>query len=49
MDPGYVPEDIETRQVYGVHLQQKRNAGQINTALFENIVTENKEVSGFYF
>jgi phosphoribosylaminoimidazolecarboxamide formyltransferase/IMP cyclohydrolase len=47
MDPTYVPEEIETRQVYGVHLQQKRNAGQIDAALFENVVTANKEVSPF--
>ena len=45
MNPNYTPAEIETRQVYGVHLQQRRNDAKIDAKLFENIVTKNKEVS----
>lgn len=44
IDPSYVPSEIETKQVYGVHLQQKRNDVKINSSLFQNIVTKNKDV-----
>ncbi|KAF8159906.1 cytidine deaminase-like protein [Crassisporium funariophilum] len=44
IDPSYVPSDIETKQVYGVHLRQKRNDSKIDAKLFENIVTKNKEL-----
>ncbi|KAK7031682.1 bifunctional purine biosynthesis protein ade17 [Favolaschia claudopus] len=42
IDPAYVPEDVETKQVYGVHLQQRRNSAKIDAALFNNIVTQSK-------
>ncbi|KAF7790232.1 hypothetical protein EIP86_001184 [Pleurotus ostreatoroseus] len=44
MDPSYKPAEIETRQVYGIHMQQKRNDAKIDAKLFENIVTKNKEL-----
>ena len=44
MDPAYKPAEIETRQVYGVSLQQRRNDAKIDASLFSNIVTKNKEV-----
>jgi AICAR transformylase/IMP cyclohydrolase PurH len=44
MDPSYVPPEVETRQVYGVSLQQRRNDVKIDAKLFENIVTKNKDV-----
>ena len=44
MDPSYMPAEIETRQVYGIHMQQKRNDAKIDARLFENIVTKNIEV-----
>ncbi|KAI9573851.1 bifunctional purine biosynthesis protein ade10 [Boletus coccyginus] len=44
MDPTYTPPEIETRQVYGINLQQRRNDSKIDAALFSNIVTENKEL-----
>lgn len=44
MDPNYTPEPVETRQVYGVYLQQRRNDAKIDAKLFGNIVTANKEV-----
>ncbi|KAI0332766.1 bifunctional purine biosynthesis protein ade10 [Cubamyces sp. BRFM 1775] len=45
MDPAYKPAEIETRQVYGVSLQQRRNDAKIDASLFSNIVTKNKELS----
>lgn len=48
IDPNYVPEEVETRQVYGIHLSQKRNDAKVNSELFNNIVTQNKDVRYFY-
>ena len=45
IDPSYAPPSIETKQVYGVHLQQKRNEWKIDESLFQNIVSKNKEAS----
>lgn len=45
IDPAYNPPEVETKQVFGVNLQQKRNDSKIDARLFENIVTKNKEVS----
>ncbi|KIO33752.1 hypothetical protein M407DRAFT_13667 [Tulasnella calospora MUT 4182] len=45
MDPTYVPGKLETRQVYGVSLQQNRNDAKIDGTLFDNIVTQNKTLS----
>ncbi|OCF58400.1 phosphoribosylaminoimidazolecarboxamide formyltransferase/IMP cyclohydrolase [Kwoniella mangroviensis CBS 10435] len=44
MDPSYEPAEIETRQVYGVSLQQRRNDCKIDESLFQNIVTKNKNL-----
>ncbi|KAL7421310.1 bifunctional phosphoribosylaminoimidazolecarboxamide formyltransferase/IMP cyclohydrolase [Cryptotrichosporon argae] len=44
MDADYVPPEIETRQVYGVSLQQRRNDIKIEPSLFTNIVTKNKDL-----
>ncbi|KAF8341690.1 bifunctional purine biosynthesis protein ade10 [Amanita rubescens] len=44
IDPSYVPPVVETKQIYGVHLQQKRNDAKIDFKLFENIVSQNKEL-----
>ncbi|CAG8644151.1 19496_t:CDS:10 [Dentiscutata erythropus] len=44
IDPNYEPPEIETRQVYGLYLQQKRNNAKIDQKLFENIVTKNKNL-----
>lgn len=44
MDPKYKPPAIETRQVYGIYLQQRRNDAKIDASLFQNIVSQNKEV-----
>ncbi|WWC65458.1 phosphoribosylaminoimidazolecarboxamide formyltransferase/IMP cyclohydrolase [Kwoniella dejecticola CBS 10117] len=44
MDPKFEPAEIETRQVYGVSLQQRRNDCKIDESLFSNVVTKNKDL-----
>ncbi|CAE7216892.1 unnamed protein product [Rhizoctonia solani] len=44
MDPTYVPEKSETRQVFGISLQQNRNDAKITPELFSNIVSANKDL-----
>ncbi|KAG6811229.1 Bifunctional purine biosynthesis protein ade10 [Tricholoma furcatifolium] len=44
IDPSYTPSSIETKQVYGVYLQQKRNDCKISPELFQDIVTQNKDL-----
>ena len=44
IDPEYVPEEIETKDVYGITFEQGRNELVINEELFSNVVTENKEI-----
>ena len=44
IDPNYVPEPQETKQVYGITFKQGRNNFEINEALLSNLVTENKNL-----
>ena len=44
IDPNYVPDAIEHKQVYGITFEQGRNNFEINRALLENIVTANKDL-----
>ncbi|RUS18172.1 phosphoribosylaminoimidazolecarboxamide formyltransferase/IMP cyclohydrolase [Endogone sp. FLAS-F59071] len=44
MDPAYEPPETETRQVYGLNLQQRRNNVQITEDLFSDIVSKNKNL-----
>ena len=44
MDPDFVPEEIETKDVYGVTFEQGRNNYQVTKEMFNNIVTENKNI-----
>ncbi|KAJ2780215.1 bifunctional phosphoribosylaminoimidazolecarboxamide formyltransferase/IMP cyclohydrolase [Coemansia interrupta] len=44
VDKAYEPEALETRQVYGVSLQQRRNDAKIGPGLFGNVVSKNKEM-----
>ncbi|MBQ2257463.1 MAG: phosphoribosylaminoimidazolecarboxamide formyltransferase, partial [Lachnospiraceae bacterium] len=44
IDPDYVPNPIETKDVYGITFEQGRNELVINDELFANVVTENKEI-----
>ena len=45
IDPDYVPEEIERKQVYGITFEQGRNNLDINTELLENVVTDNKTLT----
>lgn len=44
IDPDFVPEEIERKQVYGITFEQGRNNFKINRELLSNIVTENKDM-----
>lgn len=44
IDPNYVPEEIEHKQVFGITFEQGRNNIQINDSLLQNIVSENKNL-----
>ncbi len=44
IDENYVPNPIEHKEVFGITFEQGRNEIEINDALFENIVTKNKEL-----
>ena len=44
IDPDYVPEVQETKQVFGVTFEQGRNNFRIDADLLKNIVTKNKEL-----
>lgn len=45
IDPNYVPEEKETKQVFGITFEQSRNNFKIDKELFSDIVTKNKELS----
>ncbi|KAM0755657.1 AICARFT/IMPCHase bienzyme [Meredithblackwellia eburnea MCA 4105] len=45
MDTSYKPADVETRQVYGISLEQRRNDAKISPATFTNFVSKNRELS----
>lgn len=45
IDPTYEPEAIESREVYGITIKQKRNNLRITDELFSNVVALNKEVT----
>ena len=44
IDPDYVPDPIETKQVFGITFEQGRNELAINNDLLSNIVTDNKDI-----
>uniref|UniRef100_A0A6I8RS39 Bifunctional purine biosynthesis protein ATIC n=1 Tax=Xenopus tropicalis TaxID=8364 RepID=A0A6I8RS39_XENTR len=44
MDPSYEPSDIEIRSIFGLQLEQKRNDAVIDRNLYNNVVTNNKEI-----
>ena len=44
IDSAYKPEPVEKKQVYGITFEQGRNEFEINKALLENVVTDNKEI-----
>ncbi len=44
IDPSYVPDPIETKEVFGITFEQGRNNFEINEALLSNVVTKNKSL-----
>ncbi len=44
IDPNFVPDPIERKQVFGITFEQGRNNFKINAELLEKIVTQNKEL-----
>ena len=44
IDPDYVPDPIEHKEVFGITFEQGRNELNIDKDFFSNIVTENKEL-----
>ena len=44
IDPDYVPEEKERKQVFGITFEQGRNNFRIDGSLLENVVTENKNI-----
>ena len=45
IDPAYIPAPIEKKQVFGITFEQGRNELNIDDKIFDNIVTENKELT----
>lgn len=44
IDPDYVPDPVERKQVFGIVFEQGRNELDINEELLSNVVTENKDI-----
>lgn len=44
IDPYYVPEEMETKQVFGIKFEQKRNNAKITMDLFDNMPTKIKDI-----
>lgn len=44
IDPKYQPPETETREVFGISFEQKRNNAAITADTLKNIVTESKEI-----
>jgi AICAR transformylase/IMP cyclohydrolase PurH len=45
IDPAYEPPEVESRQVFGFTLEQKRNGAQIEASLFQDVVSARTKVS----
>ena len=44
IDPAYVPDPVEHKQVFGITCEQGRNNFKIDRELLKNVVTANKEL-----
>ena len=44
MNPDYVPEEMETKQVFGIKFEQKRNNAKITMDLFDDMPTKVKDI-----
>jgi AICAR transformylase/IMP cyclohydrolase PurH len=45
IDPGYEPPEMDSRQVFGFTLEQKRNVAPIDADLFQDVVSARTEMS----
>ena len=45
IDPTYVPEELEHKDVFGITFEQGRNELKIDENFFDNIVTDNKDLT----
>ena len=45
IDPSYMPPETETREIFGIGFEQKRNTVKITVDTLKNVVTEAKEHS----
>lgn len=45
MDPSYEPSEIESKTLFGLRLEQKRNDAEINADTFRNVVSSTKNLS----
>lgn len=48
IDPAFEPALMESRTLFGLQMQQRRNDAIIDESLFANIVTDHKEVKKKY-
>lgn len=44
IDPSYVPEETEKKQVFGVNFEQQRNNIKIEKSCLDKVVTNNKDI-----
>lgn len=44
IDENYIPEETETKQVFGITFEQGRNNFKIDMELLSNVVTKNKDI-----
>ena len=45
IDPAYEPVELETRQVYGISFEQRRNDRLVSVDDFKNVVTKKQEIT----
>ena len=45
IDPNYEPEELETKEVFGISFEQGRNELNIDDEFFANVVTKNKDLT----
>jgi phosphoribosylaminoimidazolecarboxamide formyltransferase/IMP cyclohydrolase len=43
IDAAYAPGETETREVFGIQFEQKRNNATVTAAMLKNVVTKNKQ------
>jgi len=47
IDPEYVPRDAETKTLFGMSMEQKRNDAVIDPQVFTNLVTKRKNLNNY--